>query len=132
MENDVIKTLEWNFLVPTIHSFLCRFLKAAHADRTLVQLACYVCERSLQEYGMSKYLPSTIAAASVLIARKGCKRNPWSPTLVKYTKYDEAQLAPCVNELMVALNDAACQQQAVVRKYSSPKFGNVSKVPLNF
>jgi len=130
MENDVIRTLDWNMTVPTIHSFLCRFLKAAHADRTMVQLACYVCERSLQEYGMTKFLPSTIAAASVLIARRGCKRNAWSATLSKYTRHDEAALAPCVQELMQALNDSACVQQAVSRKYSSPKFGAVSKIPL--
>ena len=132
MENEVIKALNWNMTVPTIHSFLCRFLKAAHADRTLVQLACYVTERSLQEYSMVKYLPSTIAAASVLIARKACKRNPWSTTLVKYTTYEEQQLTACVQEMVTAINDPACQQQAVFRKYASPKFGAVSKIPLTF
>jgi len=130
MENEVVNTLKFELAVPTIHSFLCRFLKAAHADRQLVQLACYVAERGLQEYSMHKYLPSTIAAAAVLLARKGCKRNPWSSTLVKYTKYEEKDIMSCVNEMLAAINDASCQQQAVARKYGSPKFGTVSKIPL--
>jgi cyclin B len=130
MENEVIRALQWNMTVPTIHSFLCRFLKAAHADRQMVQVACYVCERSLQEYGLNKYLPSMVAAASVLLARKGCRRNNWSTTLIKYTKYTEAEVMPCVQDLVAAINDSSCQQQAVFRKYSSPKFGAVSKIPL--
>ena len=84
MESEIVNTLEFKFTVPTIHSFLCRYLKAAHADRTMVQLACYLTERSLQEYTLLRFLPSTIAAASVLIARKTLKRHPWSPTLVSH------------------------------------------------
>ena len=29
MENDIVCTLQWDMTVPTVHSFLCRFLKAA-------------------------------------------------------------------------------------------------------
>jgi cyclin B len=57
MESDIVKTLEYNLTVPTVHSFLCRYLKAAHADRTMVQLSCYIAERSIQEYSMVKFLP---------------------------------------------------------------------------
>jgi cyclin B len=73
MESDIVNTLDYHLTVPTIHSFLCRYLKAAHADRTMVQLACYLCERTLQEYSMCEFLPSTIAATAVLIARKSLK-----------------------------------------------------------
>jgi cyclin B len=61
MESDVVESLQYNLTVPTIHSFLCRFLKAAHADRTMVQLACFLAERTLQEYSMCKFLPSVIS-----------------------------------------------------------------------
>eukprot|EP01036_Dinobryon_divergens_P029160 gene29160-38223_t len=133
MESDIVNTLEFKFTVPTIHSFLCRYLKAAHADRTMVQLACYLTERSLQEYTLLRFLPSTIAAASVLIARKTLKRHPWSPTLVKYTNYDEDELQACVDEMSSTFNSSANQQQqAVHRKYSSSKFGSVSKLNLVF
>ena len=128
MESDIVNTLEYNLTVPTIHTFLCRYLKAAHADRTMVQLACYIAERTLQEYSMTKYLPSVIAATSVLIARKSLKRNPWSPTLVTYTKYDESDLVACNNDIGAFINDETIQQQAVAKKYSSPKFGSVAKM----
>jgi hypothetical protein len=92
MESEIVNTLEYKFTVPTVHSFLCRYLKAAHADRTMVQLACYLTERTLQEYTMLRFLPSTIAATAVMVARKSLNRHPWSPTLMKYTNMDERDL----------------------------------------
>ena len=46
MENDIALALDYQLTVPTIHTFLCR---------------------SLQEYGMLHFLPSTIAASAVLV-----------------------------------------------------------------
>jgi G2/mitotic-specific cyclin-B, other len=132
MESDVVESLQYNLTVPTIHSFLCRFLKAAHADRTMVQLACFLAERTLQEYSMCKFLPSVIAASAVLVARKSLRRHPWSPTLVKYTKYDEPDLAECIADLQNIVDNKANQQQAVQRKYSSQKFGGVASLVLEF
>lgn len=132
METDVAQTLQYNLTVPTIHSFLCRFLKAAHADRTMVQLACYLAERTLQEYSMCNYLPSIVAASAVLVARKSLRRHPWSPTLVKYTKYDEPELQSCIRNLQKILDAKASGQQAVFRKYSSQKFGAVASLALEF
>lgn len=131
METDIANTLEYQLTVPTIHSFLCRALKAAHADRTMVQLACYLAERSLQEFSMIKYLPSVIAATAVLIARKTLKRHSWSPTLLLYTKYDEDDLALCAADMQVYLADTSIQQQAVNKKYQNPKFGSVSKLSIS-
>jgi hypothetical protein len=130
MEVDIVNTLKYQFTVPNIHTFLCRFLKAAHADRTMVQLACYLTERSLQEYGILRFSPSKIAAAAVFVARKSLKRHPWSPTLVKYTNYDEDELIGCVDEMRVSFLDSSNQQQAVFRKYSSTKFGGVARMPI--
>lgn len=132
METEIVKSLQYHLTVPTIHSFLCRYLKAAHADRAMVQLACYLTERTLQEYSMLKFLPSEIAASSVLIARKTLKRHSWSPTLVKYTNYDERDLAACVEEMQMTFSRASNQPQAVSRKYSSSKFGGVARMDLVF
>jgi cyclin B len=132
MEADILTTLDFKFTVPTIHTFLCRYLKAAHADRAMVQLSCYLTERCLQEYTLLRFLPSEIAAAAVLIARTTLKRHPWSPTLVKYTHYDEPDLAACINEMRNTITNPTNQQQAVHRKYSSTKFGAVAKMALSF
>ena len=130
-ETEIINTLQYNLTVPTIHTFLCRYLKAAHADRTMVQLACYLAERSLQEYGLLVFSPSVIAAASVLLSRKTLKRHPWSPTLVKYTHYDEPQLEACVAAMQASL-ECPQTQQAVARKYTSPKFGAVATLQIEW
>lgn len=133
MEGQILDALQYQVTFPTIHTFLCRHLKAAHADRAMVQLSCYIAERCMQEFSMVKYLPSIIAASSVLIARKSLKRHPWSPTLVQYTKYDECHLSDCVNDMKVFIPDAAnAQQMAVYRKYSQQKFGCVSRITLAF
>lgn len=131
MENDIVCTLQWDMTVPTVHSFLCRFLKAAHADRTMVQLACFIAERSLQEQSMIKHLPSVVAASAIYAARTSLKRNPWSPTLLQYTKLDEPQLSECLSDMKVfILHPEASQQQAVSRKYANARFGSVSKLPI--
>lgn len=136
MESNIVNALMFNFTVPTIHSFLCRFLKAAHADRTMVQLSCYLAERTLQEYSMLRYPSSIVAATAVLVARKSLNRHPWSPTLVKYTNYDECDLADCLADMerYMSAADAAtgAAHQAAQKKYASPKFGSVSKTPLCF
>ena len=134
MENDIALALDYQLTVPTIHTFLCRYLTAAHAERAMVQLTCYLTERSLQEYGMLRFLPSTIAASAVLVARASLQRHPWSPTLLKYTKYDEGDLQSCIQEMRRTFLDPTNNQQqvAVHRKYSSSKFGSVAKLPLIF
>ena len=136
MENDIANTLSFHLAVPTIHTFLCRCLKAAHADRTMVQMCCYLAERSLQEYSMVGFSPSVLAASTVLIARKSLNRqSPWSPTMLKYSAYDEKDLAPCLAAFEAFFEQSGPdvnQQQAVFRKYCSTKYGTVAKMPLNF
>ena len=94
----------------------------------MVQLACFAAERTLQEYSMIKYLPSVIAAAAVHISRVYLQRHPWSPTLVKYTKYDEADIQACVSEIKTLMNNNSSSEKNVIIKYSSPEFGSVAKM----
>lgn len=81
---------------------------------------------------MLKFTPSQIAAAAVMVARITLKRHPWSPTLLKYSGYDEPDLIPCVDAMKLAIGNPNNQQQAVQRKYSSAKFGGVAKMALAF
>ena len=130
MESVIAKALDYNLTVPTIHSFLCRYLKAAHADRQMVRVTCYLAERSLQEYCMLQYCPSVIAATSVLIARKTLERHAWSATLVKYTNNDEDDLLACNAKMGLYINEAFPKHGAVKLKYFSPNFGGVSKLKM--
>lgn len=74
-------------------------MQAAHADKKIVQLSCYVAERMLQEVTMLDYLPSVVACCAIFVARKNMGRNSWSPTLEKYTKYHVEDLVPCLTEV---------------------------------
>lgn len=132
----IMKALDYQLTLPTIHTFLCRYLKAAHADRTMVQMACYLAERSLQEYSSLKYPPSVLAAKAIHCSRMSLRRHPWSPTLVHYTRYDEPDMEACGNDMREYLKAAAAamgsssQCNAVARKYSGSKFGGVARMPI--
>lgn len=84
--------------------------QAAHADKKIVQLSCYVAERMLQEVSMLDYLPSVVACCAIYVARKNMGRTCWSPTLEKYTKYRVEDLMPCLGE--VGLTRLRCCQNA--------------------
>lgn len=125
MEETVLKALQYNVTVASTHSFLVRYLKAAHADRRMVWMACYITERVLQEYSMLQYPPSVIASSAVFLARKNLQRNPWSPTLYKYTEYTEDNLYNCLQDMSSILGSKS-NLQAVKKKYSSSKFGCIA------
>ncbi|CAN0399944.1 unnamed protein product, partial [Phaeothamnion confervicola] len=81
METTVLNEINFKLTVPTVYCFLLRYLKAAHADKRIVQLSCYMAERMLQESEMLDFLPSVIASSAIYVARKNLNRNAWSPTL---------------------------------------------------
>ncbi|GJP34151.1 hypothetical protein CLOM_g18609 [Closterium sp. NIES-68] len=60
----------------------------------------------------------------------GRSRPFWCPVMVRHTGYTEAELQPCVR-MMAALQHKAGTGNltAVYKKYSSPKFGEVAKLP---
>jgi hypothetical protein len=131
MEKSMLRTLQFRLTAPTIYCFLLRYLKAAHADRKIVQLSCYIAERMLQEQSMSQHLPSTIACCCIYLARKNQQRNAWSPTLEKYSMYSEADLSPCVANIKEIFSRNS-ELTAVSKKFMSAKFGEVSKIAIQF
>jgi hypothetical protein len=82
-EAEALGDLAFSLSAPTAKTFLRRFVKAAlgdglgspEADAKLPPLAAYVCELALLEYDAVAFLPSQIAAASVVVARHalGCE-----------------------------------------------------------
>ena len=86
----------------------------------------------LQEYFMIKYLPSMVAASAVYLALKVLGRSGWTSTMHRYTQYSEAALKNCSGDLLNLLKTAQTnpQLQAVKKKYSSAKFSEVAKIPI--
>jgi len=131
MEETILKTLEYNITIPSAHAFLVRFLKAAHADKRIVQLSCFILDGTLQSYNLLHFLPSQLAAAAVFIARRTVGRNSWSPTLLKYANYREEEIMPIAKAVMTAKASAAQELRAVNKKYTSSRYGGVATLPLN-
>ena len=126
MEEGVLKALDYQVTIPSPHCFLVRYLKAAHADKRIVQLACFVLDGTLQSYGLLHYLPSQLAAGAILIARKTVGRNPWSPTLLHYTGYTEEEILPGARAILSGIKNASPELRAVNKKYSTNRYGRVA------
>ena len=132
MEEQILKTLEYKITMPSAHTFLVRYLKAAHADKEMAQLACYILDGTLQSYNLLHFLPSKLAGAAVFLARHACGRNPWSPTLLKYAEYTEEDVAPVARALLAEKSSASPDLHSLHKKYSSHKYGGVATKPLTF
>merc|ERR1712161_136949 len=113
MEETILKTLEYNITIPSAHAFLVRFLKAAHADKRIVQLSCFILDGTLQSYNLLHFLPSQLAAAAIFIARRTVGRNPWSPTLLKYASYSEEEIIPVAGAVLEAKSSSSSSLRAV-------------------
>lgn len=129
MEAKILKELEFKVTIASTHCFLVRYLKAAHADRRMVWLACFITERVVHDYSMLQFLPSMIASCAVYLSRKNLQRNPWSPTLLKYTSYSESSLRPCL-QAMTNILTTKTSLTAVTKKYTSQKFGSVATMSI--
>ena len=130
MEEIILKKLQYQITIPSAHAFLVRYLKAAHADKKIVQLSCYILDGTLQSYNMLHYLPSQLAAASIFIARRTVGRNSWSPTLLKYAEYREEDIRPVARAIVAEKASASTELRAVNKKYTSSRYGGVANLPL--
>lgn len=132
MEEKILKTLNYNVTVPTPHTFLIRFLKAAHADKLMAQLACFLLDGTLLSLEKLTCLwrPSELAAAAILLARRQLGRHNWSPTLVTYSLYREEDVLPVASALLKNKHrlDQNRELQALAKKYSKTKYGKVSHI----
>ncbi|KAE9044614.1 hypothetical protein PR001_g2196 [Phytophthora rubi] len=140
MEAKMLATIGYRVTFPTAFQFMKRFLKASRTcDDRVEHFAHYVVDRSLQEYKLIKYLPSTIAASAVHIARTQMGDSPaWSSTLEHHSSYSESSLEPCIEELKEILWNTQnsvgkmAKLTAARRKFSKERFMAVAAKPLVF
>ena len=130
MEEVVLKKLQSQITIPSAHTFLVRYLGAAHADKKIVQLSCYILDGTLQSYNMLHYLPSQLAAVSICIARRTVGRNSWSPTLLKYAQYCEEDIKRVARAVLAEKASARTRLRAVNEKYKRSRYGGVANLPL--
>ncbi|XP_004498706.2 cyclin-A2-2 [Cicer arietinum] len=136
MEREVLNLLNFQLAVPTIKTFLRRFIQVAQTSYKVVYaelefLANYLAELSLVEYSFLQFLPSKIAASAVLLARWTLHQSehPWNPTLEHYTNYKASELKNTVLALLdLQLNTEGCCLNAVREKYKQQKFKSVANL----
>jgi len=130
MERLMFQTLDFNLTIPTLQVFLKRGLQVNESDSRTCQLAQYLAELSLLDYKMLSYLPSLIAASCIYSANQILMiKDTWGRTLEHYSSYKASDLERCTRDLFQLIHSAPNQKtQAVRRKYSYAKYGEVSKL----
>ena len=66
----ILHTLEYDLTFPSIYRFLERYAKLANCDGKTFMLAVYLCELTLLEVKMNRWLPSRIACSAIYLAKK--------------------------------------------------------------
>lgn len=106
-ERDVLATLSFDLTQPTAKTFLRRYVKAAAAELDLTytfeHLTAYLLELTLLDYSCLGYLPSMVAASTVLLALYTLDYRPWTATLSRYTGYSPRSLRHCAQVRVIAL-----------------------------
>jgi len=131
MEGKILSTLQFHLTFTSSLRFLERYSKLVHMDQKGFNFCRYLLELALVEYRTLKYIPSLLACASIYLYNRLTKREGWSDVLAKNSKHEEMNVKACAKDLLALLQGAEQSQlQAVRRKFSSPKFFEVSKTSI--
>jgi len=129
MEALVLRGLSFRLTLPTAKVFLRRYLQASAADERMHFLASFLCEVAMMDEASMRHLPSSVAAASVFLARAMLGQAPWDATLAHYAKWGAADIAATI-QLVAATHRRVVEEgtfTAIVDKYASPKLLSVGK-----
>ncbi|ONK76626.1 uncharacterized protein A4U43_C03F30290 [Asparagus officinalis] len=92
MEIQVLRFLGFQLSIPTVKTFLRRYIRAAYTSykvppQALSHLANYLAELTLIEYSFLKFLPSIIAASAVFLAKWTLHQSdhPWFESVASMT-----------------------------------------------
>lgn len=121
MECTVLTALDFQIAVPTQVHFSDRFVRANGCNDLHKALVNYIMELGLMDVKLSRYPPSHIVAAALLLSNEVMEIQPLWPASIQYhTRRKEAELRTCVDELRVQVENAGSSRgslQAVRKKY---------------
>ncbi len=131
MENEMLATLDYNVTVPSMFRYLEVYSHYLKLDETNFMFCRYLLELFLVDYKMLKYNPSLLASSSVYITMKISKQINVEDAY-KVTGYSENTLRDCAKDVCLILDNVEKSSlQAVRKKYSLPKYFEVSKIKFN-
>ncbi|KAK7065568.1 hypothetical protein SK128_001041 [Halocaridina rubra] len=130
MEQLILKVLTFDMAVPTANVFVNKFARMCKAPEETLHLAMYLSEMTMLDCDpYLRYLPSTIAAASVALANHTQGRTPWPRHVEEGTGYTLQQVKECYVNLHHTFSKAQeVQHHAIQDKYGSSKWHSVSQL----
>lgn len=132
MEAVVLSVLKFDLTIPSPLKFLDRALKVAGASRQEHLYADFCLELAQVDFRMVRFPPSMLAAACVNVAGRVFARWEWDATLEVYTGYTEEDLLECCDEIVDLIHRSESSNlTAVRRKYSSSKYLEIAKTPVD-
>lgn len=108
MERAILKALDFNLTIASVHVFLKRYMKCSGSfDDLQVQIASFASEMSIFDIAMLQYTPSTIACACIYVARSIRKfgGDKWNSNLIYYTGKTEEDILPCAKQLYFCMRN---------------------------
>lgn len=130
MEGNILNILEFNLTFTSSLNFLEKYAILMNLDEKMLMLAKYLLELALVEYKMISYSSSLMACSALYIINKFQKKSDLWPENISFSaQYSENELRQCSKEMLLILqNVEKCNLQAVKRKFSLPKFLEISKL----
>lgn len=128
MEAQILLSLEFELTHSSSLRFLERYSQIADIDQKAFFFARYLLETALLEYPLLKYKNSMLAAGAIFLVNKIFKKHGWTQELHSHTGYSEVDVKHCAKDIYFTMqNSEKTVLAAVKRKFSSPKFMEVSK-----
>jgi cyclin B len=128
MENNMLRSLEFNVTTPSSYRFLEIFKNFLKLDEMLFMFCRYLLEILLVDPKTNKFNPSLLAASAIYITLKITKKNEID-MITKISDYTEDKLRECAKDICLILdNEEKNNLKAVKKKFSSIKYLEVSKI----
>eukprot|EP00871_Galdieria_phlegrea_P000252 jgi/Galph1/1227/GphlegSOOS_G5952.1 len=123
METFVMNILDFSFTVATSHQFVTLFESIVKYDNVEKYIAYFLCDLTLVDFSVAKYLPSVVATAAICLARQSCKQIVWDGNMERATKKQWEDVLPCLLAMRKVWESCPHSKlQAVKTKYSTTKY----------
>ena len=133
MEMNILKTLNFEILLPTSEEFFNIISKAFNFNEIQHYLGAYFLDSALVDYEILKYKPSAIALACAYIVMKfygidGYK-DLYAPRMMMDDNFPQKTIKECAKDLcFLVKNLSKSTLKAAKDKYSLEIFGNVAQL----
>eukprot|EP01031_Cornospumella_fuschlensis_P036323 gene36323-44063_t len=139
MEFTIMQTLDFQLILPTVHTFLHLLLHRCEATKRITNLSYFLAERMMLEERYFAYSPAQCAAGAIYAARftamheTGIHGIVWTEELADESQMDAAQVSLCAAEMLsYARTPIAPTKRRLLdtlhRKYANKATQHVSEV----